>query len=541
MAAALASLFARRGSSPAPGPIPRPQRAPILESNIRIFLEALYERGGIDHPGLFRNAVDSVVVLEFVRPLLTGASLELQKDTNLDLLARSLLYYLVESRQPLLPVHIHKDLLFDFCNATNDSDRSMSLRKAVAALDPPNISILSHLCSFVALVVSRSASNQMSLPELTAVFAPVLFPPPPKPNPRLLANRTAITLHLFNFFSAILPDPTSPLSFFIVSCPGDSIASPRSSLGLGAMLTFNKLTIADAASSSSSSPLPPASTSSIPSSAPVLLVPPPSAGAGRPSPRRSTPRLTPVDENMQPNSEDDSSSSSAAALQRPTFGDYKTAELSVTGTTSPSQDPSLIAEDSILKMARTDPDAFWDTASRGHIPSDQVITTLVIGGLSSAEKNSLIQPLLRELILSECLASNGTATRRGCTHLYHSLCKWVGRRLESGGSSPETFLAELDVFLQCCYQPGDTCFVLSSFLAAAEDLKIAVPLDQLYDILEVHLPLLGESKQQSKLAFLPWLDAEKLLLGVTGAAHPEGRQTINKLKASYRALKRAAR
>jgi RhoGAP domain len=493
---------------------------------------------------------------------------------TVDDVCEGLLLYLSEGKQPLVPVHLHSKLLFEFIKATDDASRTEALRSTIGmGLTTELTSIFHALMDFFYRVHECSSVNGMSIPEIATVMAPVIFPNPAKPNPKLIDNRPFIALHLLLYHPQILPaDRTHSLAAHSAGAP---LLSPRPPADMGfAPLPPNAELVHVQANAQSKALRLNKSDSVVGGGLSFALRMPPDAlsprdgGGGDPHSLSGSVGSAESVGDVSGDAEDGAfvaTTSAAALIVASRNAKTHAAEVTVSNTTSPSQDQSLIGGEAMLERARSDPAGFWDTASRGHIPTATVVDIVSHASLSQAQRDALIAPLLRELVPAECLASNGTATKRGCTHLYKSLCGMVLRRLESlatalsssspsppesmsasSSESPESlavsrakhFYADLDLFLSLCDHPGETCFSLNAFTLALVSLDIVLDSHLLVQILCNHLPRLGEFKQQAQLAFFPWMDVQKLVMPTVDSNQAQAQKIVARLKKQYRLRKR---
>lgn len=199
-----------------------------------------------------------------------------------------------------------------------------------------------------------------------------------------------------------------------------------------------------------------------------------------------------------------------------------------------------VSRDVLFGLAKHDPEGFWRTSEEKGLPPAALVEVLFdcqLISLSGQHSHAVLHKLLHRAVMAECDASLSPGSSRGSTPLYAALCHAVIRRYEGNcralGSS-ESFLSNLDFFLGHCTEPGETCLVLAAAAVLQCQLAVQTSLEPLTRIYSRHLPLFAEYKQQAKLSFVPWLDAERLLLAVSKAPILQVKQAINDLKATHR-------
>ena len=199
-----------------------------------------------------------------------------------------------------------------------------------------------------------------------------------------------------------------------------------------------------------------------------------------------------------------------------------------------------VSKEALLGMAKHDPDAYWRSAmDRPPVPPAVLVELLFDSALLTSATTQagsrLLRKLLQHVVAAECEASLDSGYARGSTALYVCLCRTVCRRYEGALrslGSAESFLSNLDFFLAHSGEPGETCFALTAFQVVQQQLAVQTSLESLVRVFSRHLHLFASFKQQAKLSFVPWIEAEKLLVALTKTSLFQAKQCLQELKSS---------
>jgi hypothetical protein len=204
--------------------------------------------------------------------------------------------------------------------------------------------------------------------------------------------------------------------------------------------------------------------------------------------------------------------------------------------TTPAAPSSSITRAELVRLSRADPDRFFTANIERNVPLEPLaeVTADCYSMLNTTAP--LFSALVNHAVRTECEASL-LSWPRGSTPMYQLLCMTLFQIYQNNCarvSCPDAIFRTFDFSMAHASQPGHTCLLLQALCAIQPQIGLSLSLESLVARLHRHLPLLGAFNQQAKLSFVPWLDAERLLLVFTSCSPLEANKTMASLKAAYR-------